>query len=163
MVPCHRVVGKDGKLTGYAGGLDRKQILLELEEPSEVRAGEVVLMAATKWQKRVDSADWDAVAAEVNDFGGALLPQLLTAAEAAKRPRPLLRGRTCSARRSTWRRYRFGEGEYRYFQRPYPEPIDALKRGAVPTAAADREGLVEQARPRDAVARRPRRLARHVP
>jgi methylated-DNA-[protein]-cysteine S-methyltransferase len=31
VVPCHRVVGKDGKLTGYAGGLQRKQFLLELE------------------------------------------------------------------------------------------------------------------------------------
>jgi len=31
IVPCHRVVGKDGKLTGYAGGLRRKQFLLSLE------------------------------------------------------------------------------------------------------------------------------------
>jgi methylated-DNA-[protein]-cysteine S-methyltransferase len=31
IVPCHRVVGKDGKLTGYAGGLERKRQLLELE------------------------------------------------------------------------------------------------------------------------------------
>jgi methylated-DNA-[protein]-cysteine S-methyltransferase len=31
IVPCHRVVGKDGKLTGYAGGLERKRLLLELE------------------------------------------------------------------------------------------------------------------------------------
>lgn len=31
IVPCHRVVGADGKLVGYAGGLDRKQFLLELE------------------------------------------------------------------------------------------------------------------------------------
>jgi methylated-DNA-[protein]-cysteine S-methyltransferase len=31
VVPCHRVVGKTGKLTGYAGGLERKQFLLELE------------------------------------------------------------------------------------------------------------------------------------
>ena len=38
VVPCHRVVGKNGKLTGYAGGLKRKQLLLELEEPSEVKA-----------------------------------------------------------------------------------------------------------------------------
>jgi methylated-DNA-[protein]-cysteine S-methyltransferase len=30
-IPCHRVVGSTGKLTGYAGGLDRKQHLLELE------------------------------------------------------------------------------------------------------------------------------------
>ena len=38
IVPCHRVVGKNGKLTGYAGGLERKQFLLDLEEPAELRA-----------------------------------------------------------------------------------------------------------------------------
>ncbi|VTU32855.1 methylated-DNA--[protein]-cysteine S-methyltransferase [Variovorax sp. PBL-E5] len=31
IVPCHRVLGTDGSLTGYAGGLDRKAALLELE------------------------------------------------------------------------------------------------------------------------------------
>lgn len=31
IVPCHRVVGADGSLTGYAGGIDRKKFLLELE------------------------------------------------------------------------------------------------------------------------------------
>ncbi|OPF64267.1 methylated-DNA--[protein]-cysteine S-methyltransferase [Hydrogenophaga sp. H7] len=31
VVPCHRVVGGNGSLTGYAGGLDRKQALLQLE------------------------------------------------------------------------------------------------------------------------------------
>lgn len=31
IVPCHRVVGADGSLTGYAGGLDRKRALLQLE------------------------------------------------------------------------------------------------------------------------------------
>jgi methylated-DNA-[protein]-cysteine S-methyltransferase len=39
IVPCHRVIGADGRLTGYAGGLDRKRYLLELEEPAEVSAG----------------------------------------------------------------------------------------------------------------------------
>ena len=33
VVPCHRVVGADGRLTGYAGGLARKRALLELEAP----------------------------------------------------------------------------------------------------------------------------------
>ena len=37
VIPCHRVVGKNGKLTGYAGGLERKKFLLELEEPAELR------------------------------------------------------------------------------------------------------------------------------
>lgn len=33
IVPCHRVVGADGSLTGYAGGLERKEFLLCLENP----------------------------------------------------------------------------------------------------------------------------------
>ncbi len=32
VIPCHRVVGKSGKLTGFAGGLDVKQYLLDLEQ-----------------------------------------------------------------------------------------------------------------------------------
>ena len=32
VVPCHRVIGANGTLTGYAGGLERKQQLLELEQ-----------------------------------------------------------------------------------------------------------------------------------
>jgi len=31
IVPCHRVIGKNGSLTGYAGGLDKKSILLAIE------------------------------------------------------------------------------------------------------------------------------------
>ena len=33
VIPCHRVIGSDGSLTGYAGGLQRKQWLLEHESP----------------------------------------------------------------------------------------------------------------------------------
>lgn len=32
IAPCHRVIGKDGSLTGYGGGLDRKEKLLSLEK-----------------------------------------------------------------------------------------------------------------------------------
>jgi methylated-DNA-[protein]-cysteine S-methyltransferase len=39
VVPCHRVVGKDGRLTGYAGGLARKRFLLDLEQRAASTAG----------------------------------------------------------------------------------------------------------------------------
>ncbi|MDX1297427.1 MAG: methylated-DNA--[protein]-cysteine S-methyltransferase [Pseudomonas sp.] len=34
IIPCHRVIGRDGSLTGYAGGLPRKALLLKLEGTS---------------------------------------------------------------------------------------------------------------------------------
>ncbi len=40
IVPCHRVVGSDGRLTGYAGGLERKRALLAIESgPTAGRSG----------------------------------------------------------------------------------------------------------------------------
>ena len=88
-------------------------------------------MAPTKWQKRVDSGDWDAITTEINDFGGALLPRLLTKAEAEK-IRGLYPDDHLFRATIDMRRYRFGEGEYRYFQQPYPEPIQALKEALYP-------------------------------
>lgn len=35
LIPCHRVIGKNGSLTGYAGGLDNKIILLEIENKNK--------------------------------------------------------------------------------------------------------------------------------
>ena len=36
MIPCHRIIGSDGKLTGYAGGLEVKRKLLQLEMQKQV-------------------------------------------------------------------------------------------------------------------------------
>jgi methylated-DNA-[protein]-cysteine S-methyltransferase len=32
IIPCHRVIGANGSLTGYGGGMARKQLLLDLEQ-----------------------------------------------------------------------------------------------------------------------------------
>ena len=83
------------------------------------------------WQRRVDSGDWDAVRAELDSCGGALLPQLLTPEEAQQ-----IRGLYGQAGRfrSTvnMAAHRFGEGEYRYFAAPYPEPVERLKQALYP-------------------------------
>lgn len=50
LVPCHRVVGSDGSLVGYAGGLERKRYLLALEQ---VRfANGRILQEKPSWQER---------------------------------------------------------------------------------------------------------------
>lgn len=35
VIPCHRVIGRDGSLTGFGGGLPRKRFLLDLENPQQ--------------------------------------------------------------------------------------------------------------------------------
>ncbi|MGH8779501.1 methylated-DNA--[protein]-cysteine S-methyltransferase [Paraburkholderia sp.] len=44
VVPCHRVVSSAGDLTGYAGGLHRKQALLSLERPAVVQQQQIALL-----------------------------------------------------------------------------------------------------------------------
>lgn len=86
---------------------------------------------AGPWARRVAAADWAAVAAEIDEFGGALLPKLLTAAEAARIRGLYDRGELF---RSTvdMGRYRYGQGQYKYFAAPYPEPIEQLKQALYP-------------------------------
>jgi methylated-DNA-[protein]-cysteine S-methyltransferase len=46
VVPCHRVIGTDGSLTGYGGGLDRKRFLLALERGTAPGGGTVGVVSA---------------------------------------------------------------------------------------------------------------------
>src|SRR5215472_6034773 len=48
IVPCHRVVGKDGRLTGYAGGLARKRFLLDLEQRVAGTAGLLSVLGGSR-------------------------------------------------------------------------------------------------------------------
>jgi uncharacterized protein len=83
------------------------------------------------WRRRVEAADWDAVAAEINEVGGALLPELMTAAECAV-VRDLYPDDSLFRRTIDMSRHRYGQGEYRYFKEPYPQPIEALKHALYP-------------------------------
>lgn len=86
---------------------------------------------ASKWEKRVGIGDWESITAAVDAYGGALLPQLLTRAEAMKMRK--LYGRDNLFRKTIdMQRHRYGAGEYRYFQAPYPEPIEGLKQALYP-------------------------------
>ena len=81
--------------------------------------------------RRVGDADWDAITADVNEYGCALTPQLVTAREAAGLAALYDRDEHF---RSTvdMGRHRFGEGQYRYFAHPFPEPIEELKQALYP-------------------------------
>ena len=89
------------------------------------------MTATGQWERRVGSGDWDAITAEVNDYGGALLPRLLTGAETETIRSLYPDGRKFRAT-INMSRHRFGAGEYRYFQDPYPEPVERLKQALYP-------------------------------
>ena len=87
--------------------------------------------SADRWEQRAGSGDRDAITAEVNDYGGALLPRLLTDAETENIRSLYEDGRHFRAT-IDMSRHRFGSGEYRYFNTPYPEPVERLKQALYP-------------------------------
>ena len=98
---------------------------------SSIMQGSAHAPGTDPWERRVDSGDWAAIRAELDEYGGTLLPPLLTPAEAEQ-----IRGlyKQAGRFRSTVNlgRHRFGEGEYRYFATPYPEPVERLKQALYP-------------------------------
>ncbi|WP_102417269.1 2OG-Fe(II) oxygenase [Mycobacterium sp. 4858] len=85
----------------------------------------------SRWKKRVDSGDWDAIAGTVNEDGGALLPRLVTTSEAA-RLRKLYNDDGLFRSTIDMAPKRYGAGQYRYFRAPHPDPIDELKHALYP-------------------------------
>jgi uncharacterized protein len=83
------------------------------------------------YQRRVDTADWTAISAGLDDLGCALTPRLLSVADATD-----LIGlyHQDEAFRSTvsMGRHRFGEGEYRYLADPLPSAVDELRHALYP-------------------------------
>ena len=83
------------------------------------------------WQERVAATDWDAVRTELETVGGALTGPLVTPAEAAGLA-AIYPDATRFRSTIDMARYRFGEGQYRYFHRPYPEIVTELKYALYP-------------------------------
>lgn len=88
-------------------------------------------MPPTMWTKRVDIGDWGAIAANIDEVGGALLPRLVTPAE-ARRLRGLYPQDQLFRSTVDMAPRRYGSGQYRYFDAPYPEPIEHLKQALYP-------------------------------
>lgn len=83
------------------------------------------------WRDRVDVADWCSIHAELDELGCALIGPLLTSVEAADIAS--LYADDASFRSTiNMSSHRFGEGEYRYFAPPLPEPVSALKQALYP-------------------------------
>lgn len=66
VVPCHRVIGKDGSLTGYGGGLDRKRWLLEHEGALLPTGDQDAAGSRTGGEKRTESLRWPAPSTRVS-------------------------------------------------------------------------------------------------
>jgi hypothetical protein len=87
------------------------------------------------FEERVGAADWTAVGRELDDEGGALLPQLLTPAECAELARLYEAEEPGPGPfRATvdMARHRFGSGSYKYFAAPLPEPVERLRQALYP-------------------------------
>lgn len=99
--------------------------------PPAARARDDEDQHAERFAARLAAADWDVVAAEVNDYGCALLPRLLTPEECARTA--ALYDEPARFRATvSMERYRFGRGEYRYFAEPFPEPVRRLREELYP-------------------------------
>lgn len=84
------------------------------------------------WAGRVDGADWAQVAADLDQRGWAALPRLLSDAE-ARELRTLYADEGAAFRATVdMARHRFGRGEYRYLNTPYPRPVERLKQSLYP-------------------------------
>src|SRR3954451_8420892 len=83
---------------------------------------------------RIDDLDWAALTAKLEEDGSVQTPPILSGAECRALGASFEDGRF----RSTidMRRYRFGEGEYKYFDAPLPEPIERARHGPYPPLAA---------------------------
>ena len=103
--------------------------------PTAIKTGSVPRSTSAvrgqTWKRRVEAADWDGVRSELDNYGGGLIGPLLSPEEAAGIAELYADD---SRFRSTidMARYRFGEGQYRYFREPFPAAVTELREALYP-------------------------------
>src|SRR4051794_39338206 len=85
----------------------------------------------TSLSQRVDALDWPACTEKLNQYGAALASQVLTPDECAE-VTALYNQRELFRSTINMERYRFGAGEYRYFDRPFADVIQQLRTAFYP-------------------------------
>ena len=125
-IPCHRVVGSNGDLASYRWGIERKRELIRKEAMKPRSCTISSASALTSAEARVAAYDWQAIEGELDNYGCAVLPKLLSPEEC----------RTIAALYPDESRFRshvhmarhgFGRGEYRYFKYPLPDLLAGLR------------------------------------
>jgi hypothetical protein len=91
-------------------------------------------LATSSPQARVDGRDWDALTIELDSYGCAIMPELLTADECAEIA-ALYPHEEHFRSHVHMARHGFGKGEYRYFKYPLPELISGLRTALYPHLA----------------------------
>jgi hypothetical protein len=91
----------------------------------------MIVTGMDAFARSVASADWESVTGEVNEYGCAPVPRLLTPEQC--RELAGLYGQADRFRSTVnMGRHRFGSGEYRYFGHPFPEPVQRLREELYP-------------------------------
>ncbi|WP_426446320.1 2OG-Fe(II) oxygenase [Paenibacillus sp. S-38] len=95
------------------------------------------------WAERIEGMDWTAIGQSLEEEGFAKLPALLDQ-EQCSRIIGLYGQEACFRSTIDMARYRFGQGEYKYFASPLPEELQILREGLYPGLARTANGLREK-------------------
>ena len=144
VVPCHRVIHADGsigRVPRRAGGQ------ADAAEPGgRMTTTTRTPATASPWRDRVEAGDWDRITGEINALGCGLTPQLLTAPECEQIAGLYDDGRAVPLD-DQHGHVPVRRGRVPLLRAALPGAGRAAQAGALPAAAADRPGLVRQARP----------------
>ena len=125
LVPCHRVLRGDGGLGGYRWGISRKRVLLDQERRRRS------LMNSERFAPMLDAIatlEPAAIEGSLDRDGFALTAPLIDADACANLARLYTSDEAAFRATVSMARHGFGSGEYKYFARPVPPLVAALRR-----------------------------------